>query len=136
MKAIFILSLALLLFIAGCSGSKTFPEMGRITRIEVRTNERENIKTIVEPNQISKIVAFVDTHRFGWGGSGDMYGVPVPRVILDFYEDENFKGHFGIGKGFFETQRVGDVASKSISEVEGQEFLNLVEIRAELLKRK
>jgi hypothetical protein len=65
-----------------------------------------------------------------------MYGVPVPRVVLDFYEGENFKGHFGISKGFIETQRVGDFASKSISEGEGQEFLNLVGISDELLKRK
>jgi len=135
MKAIFILSLVSLLFMAGCSGSKTFPELGRVTKIEVRTNESENIKTIVDPNQISRIVAFVDSQRSGWGGSGDMYGVPVPRVILDFYDGEKFEGHFGIGKGFFEAQRVGDFASKSIAEGEEQEFLNLIGISDELLKR-
>jgi hypothetical protein len=47
MKAIFILSLISVLFMADCSGSKTFPELGGVTKIEVRTNERENIKTII-----------------------------------------------------------------------------------------
>ena len=126
----------LLLIMASCSGSKSFPELGKVTRIEARTNEKENVKTIVDPGQISKIVAFVDAHRSGWGGSGDMYGVPVPRIILDFYDADNFKGHFGIGKGFVETQRVGAFASRSISEREAQEFLNLIGMSDESLLRK
>ncbi len=135
MKMFIVALLVVSVQMSSCGGAKTNPELGRVTRIEVRTNDRENIKTIVEPNQILRIVAFVDSQRSGWGGDGDMFGVPIPRVILDFYEGETFKGHFGVGKGFFETQRVGDFASKSISEEEEQEFLSLVGISDELLQR-
>ena len=135
MKTSVVVLLVSLTVIANWGSAKTYPELGRVTRIEVRTNDRKNIKTIIEPNQTSKIVVFVDSQRSGWGGSKDMFGVPVPLVILDFYAEQDFKGHFGIGDGFFETQRIGDFASKSVSEDEEQELLNLIGISGELLRK-
>lgn len=116
-----------------CSKGTSFPKMGNVTKIIVVTNEHKVIKNISDLKQISKIVAFIDAHREGW--DSPLAGVPVPSVILEFYEGEMFKGHFGVGNDFFETQREGIYCSKSISEREEQEFLGLIEVDKELIHK-
>ena len=81
---------------------------------------------IEDPSQIRSITEFVDNERHGWGGYNDMFGVPVPDIIANFYDGKEFKGHFGAGPSDFETQREGGFSSKPSSKEETQTFLRLV----------
>ena len=92
---------ALALF-CGCGGI-SFPELRGVTKAEVRTNQNELIREISDPEQIRQLVTFVNARRTGWGDRFD--GVPVPERVVNFYEGNEFRGHFGWGKDFFETQR-------------------------------
>lgn len=62
-------------------------------------------------------------------------GIPVPRIIAEFYYGDTFKGHFGAGKGFFETQRAGGFYSKKADPNHVQEFLQLLGVPTEQLNR-
>ena len=92
------------------------------------------LKKITDKKQISKISAFVDKNASDWGGVSDWAGVPVPKVVFNFYDGEKFKGHFGIGSNFFETQRNGDFVSKNASKSEREELLILAGIDKSLVK--
>ena len=92
---------ALALF-CGCGG-ESFPELKGVTKAEVRTNRDELIKEISDPEQIRRLVAYVNARRTGWSTRFD--GVPVPGRVVNFYEGDKFVGHFGWGRDFFETQR-------------------------------
>jgi hypothetical protein len=65
-------------------------------------------------------VAFVDGHRSGWEAPAG--GVLVPEYVVNFYSGEEFRGHFGCGRNFFETQRDGrgfflkDVGNEDVAE--------------------
>ena len=111
-----------------CNKTSSFPLVGKVTRIEVTNNMSVPLKKITDKNQISKISAFIDKNVSGWGSFGDWAGTPVPKVVANLYDGEKFKGHFGVGSNFFETQRNGDFMSKSASQSEIKEFLNVVGI--------
>jgi len=130
MKVIFkaVIFASLLFTQFSCSKTTSFPPVGKVTKIEVTNNMSTPLKKITEKNQIAKITAFVDKNSSGWGGFGDWAGVPVPKVVINFYDGEKFKGHFGVGANFFETQRNGDFMSQNASEGEREEFLNLIGI--------
>jgi hypothetical protein len=115
------------LMLAGCGDS--FPLLGPVTRIEIHGPRDRHPLAIDNANQISKIVAFVDDERHGWGswgGLNDIFGTPVPDAIADFYCERVFVGQFGVGSGFFEAQRDGRFVSKSCGDRERQEFLDLL----------
>jgi hypothetical protein len=116
------LMVALALF-CGCGGV-SFPELQGVTRAEVRTNHNELIKEISDPEQIRRLVEFVNARRTGWGARID--GVPVPRHVVNFYEGEEFAGHFGWGRDFFETQR--DSRGFFSREADPKEFQRIVEV--------
>jgi len=121
----------LCLFIAavsGCAGKTNFPPIDGASRIEIIANSNERLKTITNPQEIIVILAFINARCEGWGGIRDAAGVPIPVVTLDFYAEEKFRGHFGIGSGFFETQRVGDSASRGASSKEQKKLASLLHI--------
>ena len=91
-------------FFWGCGGV-SFPELRGVTKAEVRTKHNELIKEISDPEQIGRLVAFVNARRVGWSTRLD--GIPIPQRVVNFYEGEEFKGHFGWGRDFFEMQRDG-----------------------------
>ena len=105
----------------------TYPPLGPITRIEIKAGASDGqVQVIDEPSKVRRIVEFVDGHLGGWGGASDWAGVPVPQVTVSLYEGAEFKGHFGVGPGFFECQRNGQFASKHCSAREERQFLELV----------
>ena len=108
-------------------GTKTYSPLGPVTRVEVHVNGR-TVQVIDDPVRVARIVEYADAHRQDWGGTSDMFGVPVPRVSADFYEGDKFRGHFGVGPGYFETQREGDFASRVASKREEREFLELLDM--------
>ncbi len=119
---------SLLLLQFSCGKTASFPPIGKVTKIEVRSNMDAPLKKITDKDRIAKISAFVDSNATGWGGTNDWAGVPVPKIVVNFYDGEKFKGHFGVGANFFETQRSGDFMSKNASKVQREEFLALVGI--------
>lgn len=80
-----------------------FSKVGKVTKIVVRADHNKTLSTITDTDRIMKIVAFIDERRKGW--SKPWVGVPVPTIVADLYDGDKFKGHFGVGKNFFETQR-------------------------------
>jgi hypothetical protein len=103
--------------------------MGQVTRIEVHGPMGKQMRTINDPKEIDKVVAYVDGQRQGWGAMGglnDIFGTPVPDVIADFYDGQLFSGHFGVGSGFFETQRGGAFVSKDYGSGGREDFLRVL----------
>ena len=121
------------LFQGACDQYTSLPEITSVSSVIVVTNERKRIKEISDPRQIRQIVDFVNTQRTNWRSPAA--GVPVPSVILEFYEDDRFKGTFGVGNGFFETQRLGSLLSKSISHEDEKRFLDLIGVGEELIRK-
>jgi hypothetical protein len=118
--------MAALVLSCGCGGV-LFPELKGVTRAEVRTNHDELIKEISDPEQIRRLVAFVNSRRSGW--ETPWRGVPVPKHVINFYEGEQFAGHFGWGESFFETQRDSrGFFSRDATPEEVEEFRRLVGI--------
>ena len=115
-----------------CDKTTSFSPIGKVTRIEVIGSTSSPLKIIKDKNQISRISAFIDKNATDWGGFADWAGVPVPDIVINLYDGENFKGHFGVGSNFFETQRSGDFTSKSASKSERGEFLRLIGISRHL----
>lgn len=102
-----------------------FPPLGPVTRISVFGSDASKpLVTITDAQKISQIVAFVDSHRLGW--EAPWYGIPVPTVTAEFFDRTEFKGHFGVGRDFFETQREGVFRSQQASVNDVHQFLDLV----------
>jgi hypothetical protein len=117
-----------LLSLSACDGNVSFPPLGQVTRVEVRTRRDEPVLTIDDQDKIKAIVNFVDRRRTGWGSHTD--GVPVPEYLANFYDGDTFKGHFGYGRDFFETQRDGrGFFSKDVSAEEVAEFKTLLGVK-------
>jgi hypothetical protein len=111
----------------------TYPPLGNVTQVEVKTQFGELLHRIEGAEQIGKIVAFVDKQRSGWGTP--WAGVPVPAVSVDFHDGASFKGSFGVGPNFFECQREGDFASKEASAEQRDAFLGLIGVDRKILGR-
>jgi hypothetical protein len=122
-----LLYLLLIIGLAGCGFHRTrnFPALGHVTAITVRESDAANLSPkITDSARVSQIVAFVDSHRGGW--YAPWYGVPVPRVSIEVYEGTEFKGSFGVGKNFLETQRDGGFYSQDATSDEVNTFLALL----------
>ncbi|HWE39742.1 MAG TPA: hypothetical protein VG406_24545 [Isosphaeraceae bacterium] len=126
-----LLIVLLLLVAAGAAcclwpGGTNYPPLGSVTRVVVKAGlDNEQVRVIDDPAKVRQLVEFVDGHRRGWGGL-DWAGVPVPQVVAEFYDGSKFKGHFGVGPGFFECQREGDFTSKPCRGWQQRRFLELV----------
>jgi hypothetical protein len=115
--------------VAGCClgpWGDSYPLLGPITRVEVIDLSGKTLRTIDDPEEVRRLVEFVDGHRHGWKWDSGWFGIPVPQLTADFYNGSKFQGHFGVGPGFFECQRVGDFASKGCWPRQEQRFLELV----------
>ncbi|MDB5308843.1 MAG: hypothetical protein JWO38_3045 [Gemmataceae bacterium] len=117
------------LALAGCClgpWGTSYPPLGRVTRIEVRDLSNNRLRVMDDPAEIQRVVEYIDGHRHGWNWMSGWAGVPVPQITAEFYDGSEFKGHFGVGPGFFECQREGDFASKGIWSWQERRFLELV----------
>jgi hypothetical protein len=105
---------------------REFPMLGQVTSVNVVVGPDDSkvfIK-VTDPQNVSHIVAFVDSYRTGW--IKPWYGIPVPAVRAEFFNGTVFKGSFGVGDAFFETQRKGGFFSQSTSPSEVHHFLDLL----------
>jgi hypothetical protein len=118
-------TIAIAVFCLGPWGT-TYPPLGPITRVEVRDRHNNTLQVIDDPGEIERLVEYVDGHRRGWNWMSGWAGIPVPWITAEFYNGSKFQGHFGVGPGFFECQRVGDFASKSTWSWQERRFLELV----------
>jgi hypothetical protein len=84
------------------------------------SNGSKYIWKISDPKELSRIAAFVDSRRTGW--STPWYGVPVPTVEVRFFNAQQTRGSFGVGKDFFETQRDDAFFSKKATPGEISSF--------------
>jgi len=113
-----------------CCGGKRdftqeFPTLGQVSSVNVvGYDELKPLVKISDPQKVSQIVAFVDSHRTGW--IKPWYGIPVPAVRAEFFNGTVFKGSFGAGKTFFETQREGSFFSQDTSPGEVRQFFALL----------
>lgn len=89
-------------------------------------------KEITNKSDIWNIVSFIDSHKNGW--TTPWYGVPVPALTLEFFDGNTFKGSFGAGVNFFETQREGELKSMGASTEELHDFLTLLNLSEDALK--
>jgi hypothetical protein len=129
-----IVCLSALLPLMGCAQEeRAFPQLGQVTRIRVVDNmSRELRPEITDRQKIDQIADFVDARRSGW--TKPWYGIPVPSVCADFYDGSIFKGHFGAGIDFFETNR-NSFWSKGATSSEIHQFLDMVGVPREKIKR-
>ncbi len=119
-------ALLLLMVSAGCgTGSlREFPVLGSVTAVKIRFGSHPLLQ-ITDARTVFQIVAFVDSHGTGW--EKRWYGIQVPVATAEFYSGSDFKGSFGIGENFFESQRNGGFFSKSAAPSEVRRFLDLLE---------
>jgi len=110
------------------AAAEVMPPIGKITKIVVVTRGRQSpiTKEISEPADVARIAAFVDANRTGW--TTPWTGIPVPSLDVRLYDEKEFKGSFGAGKSFFETQRLGAFYSKNASSKELVQFAHLLGI--------
>jgi len=70
----------------GSSSKFTYPELGNLTEIVIKDNDRwEQIKTIRDQHQIDAVVKFIDSQRSGW--STPRFSFPIPKLQLSLYGD-------------------------------------------------
>jgi hypothetical protein len=116
------------LTLTGCGDNhRNMSPLEQVSMIKIGGRE------ISDPESIQRIVAFVDANKEGW--RVPWYGVPVPAVTVEFYDGKTFRGSFGVGKDFFETQRDGGFWSKDAKSDEVGRFLDLVGKSKESLDR-
>jgi hypothetical protein len=125
-------SLFVCMLLAGCARitpRRQFGPLGPVSQIDVWIHQRDgssDIFTIRDPKEIATVVAFVDQRSGDW--RTPWYGIPVPTIEARFYDGKMFKGHFGVGRNYFECQRDGVFVSKHASDAGIHEFLNAIDV--------
>ena len=88
--------LSAILLSAGCHLGpqvRSYSPLDQVTRIEVKAELSDYLThTIDDPAEISRIVAFVNERRGGWGGSSDWAGVPVPQCVRVLLQGAGVQG--------------------------------------------
>ena len=132
MKTRWQLLIVLTLMMSACTEPAIeFPKVARASRVVVKDRSGKTFE-IAEADRVHAIVDFIDARRDRW--EQPWYGVPVGRVHLSIYNGDEFKGTLGIGKNFFDCQRYGRFASRSASDGEVSEFLQLLGLSPETLR--
>lgn len=90
----------------------------------------DTLRTITGPDSIARLLAFVNDRNHGWGEL-DMFGVPIPKITAGFYTSRDavsreYRGRFGAGATFFETQRAGSLGTRPATIEELEEFAGLI----------
>ena len=124
-------------FIADCVPNKRdLPPLGRVTSAELGIDESDgssDIWKISDPQDLSRVVAFVDSRRAGWRTT--RYGIPAPHVHVRFFDGDKSIGDFGAGPNFFGTQRNAVFFSKDASPDDVRAFYDVVHVDEEMLKK-
>jgi hypothetical protein len=120
-----LLAIAAILLVNHTWNRRDFSTLGPVTSVTVvgLDGSKELVK-ITDQQVVSQIVAFVDSRRTGW--ETPWYGIPVPTVTAEFFKGTQFKGSFGSGANFFETQREGVFCSQRASPSDVRRFLDLL----------
>ena len=122
--------------LVGCSrGKRDFPPLGPLTTANLWISASDGSKyvwKISDPKELSRIAAFVDSRRTNW--RSPWFGISVPIVEVQFFDGQQGKGSFGVGKDFFETQREGSFFSKGASPSEVASFFDAVNLDVATLK--
>jgi hypothetical protein len=109
--------LGLLLLLAGGCGGPPLPQLHNFTGanrvVIIGLDHRDTLGILRDPNAVRALVQFVDARNSDW--EIPWAGVPIPQVQAEFYDTTGFRGSFGGGPGFFETQRQALFASRSAS---------------------
>lgn len=125
----------LALQVAACDEKiRPYPPLEGITRVDVRVRVagRDTIVTsIIDPDSLGRVVAFVNVRRDGW--KRPWSGIPVPVVLAEFYRGKVFMGHVGSGASFLETQREDDFASRPASAEEVAAFNALLGVGTKVI---
>src|ERR1700735_2679695 len=104
---------------------RDFSTLGPVTSVTVvGPDGSKQLVKITDQQVVFQIVSFFDSRRTDW--ETPWYGIPVPTVTAEFFDGAQFKGSFGSGANFFETQREGVFCSQSASPSEVRRFLDLL----------
>ncbi len=115
-----------------CYKKVDYRQLGDVTKIVVMDQDQK-LKIITDQEHVARIVKAIDENRHGW--YMPIQGTPIPKIKLLFYNNEEFKGSFGIGEDFFWTQREGRFDAKPATDEELQTFLNTVGVDKKRLYR-
>jgi hypothetical protein len=122
--------------LACCGGKRDFSPLGAVTTANLWISASDGSKygwKISDPQDLSRIVTFVDSERANW--STPWFGVPVPIVEVQLFDGQHARGSFGVGKDFFEAQREGGFFSKNVSPREIRSFFDAVSLDDATLKK-
>lgn len=131
MKLPFLL-VTLILAQLSCYQKVSYQPLGDVTKIVVMDQDQK-LKEITDKEHIAQIVKAIDQERHGW--YMPIQGTPIPKIKLRLYNDEEYKGSFGIGMDFFWTNRRGGFNAKPATDEEIQTFLNIVVVDKKRLLR-
>jgi len=96
-------------------------------------DQDQKLKEITDKESIAQIVKEIDQKRHGW--YMPIQGTPIPKIKLRLYNDEEYKGSFGIGEDFFQTNRGGGFDAKPATDEEIQSFLDTIGVDKKRLYR-
>lgn len=117
-----------LFLIAGGCGNAPLPALhdfrGATHVVVLGLDRGDTLRVLRDPVAVRALVRFVDARNSHW--EIPWAGVPVPQVRAEFYDTTGFRGSFGGGPGFFETQRQDLFASRHATPEDIAEFARLV----------
>jgi hypothetical protein len=131
MKLSFLL-MTLILSQPGCYRKISYRPLGEVTKIVVM-DQNQKLKEITDREHIAQIVKEIDQKRHGW--YMPIQGTPIPKIKLRFYNDEDYKGSFGIGMDFFWRNQRDGFDAKPATDEEIQTFLNTIGVDKKRLNR-
>jgi hypothetical protein len=134
-RSIFAARLVAVTLVACNEKKRDFPPLGPVTTANLWISASDGSKylwKISDPNDFSRIAAFVDSRRTTWGTP--WLGVPVSTVDVQFFDGEKRKGSFGVGREVSETQREGGFFSKNASLSEIRRFFDVLNLDDAKLK--
>src|SRR5262249_48164501 len=127
-----LLLIILILLQLSCYQKVSYRLLGDVTEIVVM-DQSQKLKVITDHDHIARIVKSIDQNRHGW--YMPLQGTPIPKIKLLLYNNGEFKGVFGIGVNFFETQHGDRFDAKPATDEEIQNFLNTLGVDKKRLYR-
>jgi hypothetical protein len=114
--------LVTLLAVSACG--RSFPPIEGTTRIDIRSSH-DSLASITDAAGVTRVVAFVNARRSGWGKP--WAGVPIGELGVTLYRERKVQGSFIVGHDFFVTQRDGDFFSRSAEVTDVAAFRDLIQ---------
>jgi len=131
MKAIAFSMIVIVVMCVGCGGKIDLGEIQRASKLVVKDRRNSVVGEITDQSRISQILTFINKRHNEW--DRPLFDTPVPRLIVDIYDGDNFVGHFGIARAFFEMHRHGEFVSTKASQSEVDDFLRLINVDRQLV---